>query len=134
MAKIEAIEAGVEEAIMLNEQGHVAETSTENIFVVKNGVIATPHPSQGVLRGITRDCVIRIAEELNYPLEERAITVHELYNADEVLVTGTAAEVVPIMKISGRTIGEGKPGPVFSKILRRFKELIRESSEGTPID
>ena len=133
LAKIEAIEAGVEEAVMLNEQGYVAETSTENIFIVKNGIVSTPHPSQGVLRGITRDFVIRIAKELGYPVEERAITVHELYNADEVFVTGTAAEVVPVVKITGRKIGEGRPGPVFSRVLDRFRELIKESSEGTHI-
>jgi branched-chain amino acid aminotransferase len=133
MAKIEAIEAGVEEAIMLNEQGHVAETSTENIFVVKNGVVATPHPSQGVLKGITRDAIISVAKELGYPMEERTITTHELYNADEVFVTGTAAEVVPIVQITGRRIGEGKPGPGYSRILEGFKKLIKKSTEGTPI-
>jgi len=134
MAKIEAIESGVEEAIMLNEQGYVAETSTENIFIVKNGMVSTPHPSQGVLRGITRDTVLGIARELGYTLEERAITVHELYNADEVFVTGTAAEVVPIVKITGRKIGEGEAGPVFAKILGRFRELIKRSNDGTPIN
>lgn len=133
MAKIEAIEAGVEEAIMLNEQGHVAETSTENIFVVKNGIVSTPHPSEGVLRGITRDAVIAVIKELRYPFEERALTVHELYNADEILVTGTAAEVVPIVRISGRVVGDGKPGPAYSGILEGFKKLIKKSTEGTPI-
>jgi len=134
MAKIEAIEAGVEEAIMLNEEGYVAETSTENIFVVKNGTVSTPHPSQGVLRGITRDAVIAAAKSLGYSVEERALTVHELYNADEVFVTGTAAELVPIVNISGRKIGEGKPGPIFSRILGSFKESIKKSTEGTPIN
>jgi len=133
MAKIEAIEAGAEEAIMLNEQGYVAETSTENIFIVKNGTVSTPHPSQGVLRGITRDAVISAARELGYPVEERPMTVHELYNADEVFVTGTAAELVPIVKISGRKIGEGKAGPIFSRVLGRFKESIKKSTEGTLI-
>jgi len=134
MAKIEAIEAGVEEAIMLNEEGYVAETSTENIFVVKNGTVSTPHPSQGVLRGITRDAVIAVTKSLGYSVEERALTVHELYNADEVFVTGTAAELVPIVNISGRKIGEGKPGPIFSRILGSFKESIKKSTEGTPIN
>lgn len=134
LAKIEAIEAGVEEAIMLNEQGYVAETSTENVFVVKNGVVATPHPSLGVLKGITRDVVIRIVKELGYPLEERSITVHELYNADEVLVTGTAAEVVPIAKISGRVVGDGKIGPVFTKVMARFRELAHSPKEGIVIE
>lgn len=133
LAKIEAIEAGVEESIMLNEQGYVAEASTENVFIVKNNVVATPHPSLGVLKGITRDVVIRIARELGYPVEERAITVHELFNADEVFVTGTAAEVVPITKISGRLIGDGKVGSVASKIVTRFQELSRSANEGVPI-
>jgi len=133
MAKIEAIEAGVEEAIMLNEQGYVAETSTENVFMAKNGVVCTPHPSQGVLRGITRDAVIGVAKELGYPVEERTITIHELYNADEVFVTGTAAELAPIVKITGRKVGAGKPGPIFSKILGRFKEHVKQPDEGTPI-
>lgn len=134
LAKMEAIEAGVEEAIMLNEQGYVAETSTENVFIVKNGVVTTPHPSLGVLKGITRDVVIRIVKEQGYPFEERGITVHELYNADEVFVTGTAAEIVPIIKISGRTIGNGKTGPVFMKVTARFRELIHSSKEGIIIE
>ena len=134
LAKIEAIEAGVEEAIMLNEQGYVAETSTENIFVVKNGIVVTPHPSLGVLKGITRDVVVRIVKELGFPLEERPITVHELFNADEVMVTGTAAEVVPVIKISGRTVGEGKVGPIFSKITARFRELANSPQEGIVIE
>jgi branched-chain amino acid aminotransferase len=133
MAKIEAIEAGVEEAIMLDEQGHVAETSTENVFVVKEGVLATPHPAQGVLRGITRDAVISVAKENRIPVEERAISVHELYNADEVFVTGTAAEVVPIVKITGRSIGNGNPGPVFARVVEGFKQLIKQSKDGTRI-
>jgi branched-chain amino acid aminotransferase len=134
LAKIEAIEAGAEEAIMLNEQGYVAETSTENIFVVKNGMVATPHPSLGVLRGITRDVVVRIVRELGYASEERPITVHELFNADEVVVTSTETEVIPVIKISGRTIGEGKVGPVFSKIITRFRELTSSPQEGIVIE
>jgi branched-chain amino acid aminotransferase len=134
MAKIEAIESGVEEAIMLNEQGYVAETSTENIFIVKNGIVSTPHPSQGVLRGITRDSVVAVTKDLGYQVEERPITIHELYNADEVFVSGTAAEIVPIVKITGRTIGEGKPGPIFGKIFAGFRQMIKKSKEGTPID
>jgi len=133
LAKIEAIEAGVEEAIMLNEQGYVAEGSTENIFMVKNNVVATPHPSLGVLKGITRDVSIRAAKELGYTVEERAFTVHELFNADEVFVTGTAAEVVPITKVSGRPIGDGKVGPVVSKIIMKFQELTHSPNEGVPI-
>jgi len=130
LAKMEATEAGVEEAIMLNEQGYVAETSTENIFIVKNGIVSTPHPSLGVLKGITRDVIIRAVKELNYPLEERSITVHELYNADEIFVTGTAAEIVPIVKISGRVVGNGEVGPRFKSILNQFRKYIADPKEG----
>lgn len=133
LAKMEAIEAGVEEAIMLNEQGYVAETSTENIFIVKNDVVSTPHPSLGVLKGITRDVVIRAVKELNYPLEERSITVHELYNADEIFVTGTAAEIVPIVKISGRIVGSGEVGPRFKSILNQFRKYITDPKEGIAV-
>jgi len=133
LAKMEATEAGVEEAIMLNEQGYVAETSTENIFIVKNGVVSTPHPSLGVLKGITRDVIIRAAKELNYQLEERSITVHELYNADEIFVTGTAAEIVPIVKISGRIVGNGEVGPRFKSILNQFHKYIADPKEGAAL-
>jgi len=134
LAKIEAIEAGVEEAIMLNEQGYVAGTSTENIFVIKNGTVATPHPSLGVLKGITRDVVMTIIKELDCPLEERSITVHELYNADEVFVTDTAAELVPVINVSGRVIGAGKVGPFFTKITARYRELASSPQEGIVIE
>lgn len=133
LAKIEAIEAGAEEAIMLNEQGYVAETSTENVFVVKNGTVATPHPSLGVLKGITRDVIIGIVKELGHPLEERSISIHELYNADEVFVTGTAAEAVPIIRISGRVVGDGRIGTVFMEIMKRFRDLTHSPKEGTVI-
>jgi len=134
LAKIEAIDAGVEEAIMLNEQGYVAETSTENIFIIKNNDVSTPHPSLGVLKGITRDVVIQSVKELNYPLEERSITVHELYNADEIFVTGTAAEIVPIVKISGRIVGNGEVGPRFKSILNQFRKHIADPAEGTSLN
>jgi len=77
---------------------------------------------------------VTVTKGLGYPVEERPITIHELYNADEVFVTGTAAEIVPIVKITGRTIGEGKPGPIFAKIFAGFREMIKKSKEGTPID
>jgi len=134
LAKIEVIEARVEDAVLLNEQGYVAETSTENVFVVKNNAIATPRPSLRVLKGITRDVVIRVAKELGHPVEERSITVHELFNADELFVSGTAAEIVPIVKISGRSVGDGNIGPVFYKILARFREFAHSPGEGTKID
>ena len=133
MAKMEAIEAGVEEAIMLNEQGYVAETSTENIFIVKGNVIITPVTSTGILQGITRDTVISIAKELGYQVEERSITIHDVYNADEAFVTGTAAESVPLIKVSGRVIGDGKTGPVFTKISNTYRKVISDPKQGMKI-
>jgi branched-chain amino acid aminotransferase len=133
MAKMEAIEGGVEEAIMLNEQGYVAETSTENIFIVKGNVIVTPDTSTGILRGITRDAMISIAKELGYQVEERSITIHEVYNADEAFVTGTAAESVPLIKVSGRVIGDGKAGPVFTKIADNYRKVIHDPKQGMRI-
>jgi len=134
LAKIEAIDAGVEEAVMLNEHGYVAETSTENVFIIKNGTVITAHPSLGVLRGITRDVVVQIVRELGYPLEERNITISELYNADEAFVTGTAAEIVPLVKVSGRIIGDGKVGPGVIKILEKYRELAHSPREGIVVE
>ncbi|MBS7657772.1 MAG: branched-chain-amino-acid transaminase [Candidatus Bathyarchaeia archaeon] len=134
LAKIEAIAAGVEEAIMLNQEGYVAEGSTENIFIVKGNEVATPPPSAGILKGITRDVVIEIAKELGYEVKERDITIHELYTADEVFVCGTGAEVVPIVEISGRTIGNGEIGPVYKKIKEKFKEKVKDPKEGVKIE
>jgi branched-chain amino acid aminotransferase len=134
LAKIEAIDAGVEEAIMLSEHGYVAETSTENVFIIKNGTVITAHPSLGVLRGITRDVVVQIVRELGYPLEERNITISELYNADEAFVTGTAAEIVPLVKVSGRVIGDGKVGPAVIKILEKYRELAHSPREGIVVE
>ncbi|MBS7645715.1 branched-chain-amino-acid transaminase [Candidatus Bathyarchaeota archaeon] len=133
LAKIEAIEAGVEEAIMLNDEGYVAEASTENIFIVKEGKVITPPPSAGVLDGITRRVAIDISRRLGYQVEERNITIHEVFNADEVFVTGTAAEIVPIVEVSGRKIGNGKIGPVVKKIREEFRRLTKEPSHGIPI-
>ena len=130
LARIEAIEAGAEESIMLNDRGFLAEGSTENLFLVKEGKIFTPPLTASILKGITRDVVIRIARELNCEVEERDLTMHELFNADEVFVTGTAAEIVPIVKVSGRVIGTGDVGPVVKKIIARFREMIKKPDEG----
>lgn len=134
LAKIEAIEAGVEEAIMLNSEGYVAEASTENIFIVKEGKVITPPPSAGVLKGITRQVAIDISRSLGYEVEERNITIHEVFNADEVFVTGTAAEIVPIIEVSGRKIGDGKIGPVVKKIREEFRNLTKQPEQGVPIE
>jgi branched-chain amino acid aminotransferase len=130
LARIEAIEAGAEESIMLNDRGFLAEGSTENLFLVKDGKVFTPPLTASILKGITRDAVIRIARELGFEVEERDLTMHELFNADEVFVTGTAAEIVPIVKVSGRVIGTGDVGPVVKKIITKFREMTKKPGEG----
>ncbi len=125
MAKIEANNAGVPEAIMLDGSGYVAECTGDNIFMFKNKVLKTP--LQGRLRGITRDTVMELAEKkLKLSVEETWITRHEFFNAEEVFLTGTAAELIPVVKIDGRVIGSGKPGPVTLKLLKLFHQTVRK--------
>jgi branched-chain amino acid aminotransferase len=124
MAKIEANNAGVPEAIMLDGSGYVAECTGDNIFMVKGGMLKTP--LQGRLRGITRDAVMELAaRKLKLDVQETLITRHEFFNADEVFLTGTAAELIPVVKIDGRVIGGGKPGPVTLKLLKLFHAAVR---------
>lgn len=130
LAKIEANKAGAMEAIMLDLRGFISEGTGDNIFIVKNGKIITPPPYASILVGITRNLVIDIAKKLGYEVEERDITVHELLNADEAFLTGTAAEVVPLLKVNGKNIGDGKPGPITTAIREKFKELTKE---GVPV-
>jgi len=123
-AKIEANNAGVPEAIMLDGSGYVAECTGDNIFMVKKGTLKTP--LQGRLQGITRDAVMELArKKCKLTVQETFITRHELFNADEVFLTGTAAELVPVVKIDGRVIGSGKPGPVTLRLLKLFHEIVR---------
>jgi branched-chain amino acid aminotransferase len=125
MAKIEANNAGVPEAIMLDGSGYVAECTGDNIFMIKDGFIKTP--LQGRLRGITRDAVMALAgKKCRLKVEETLITRHELYNAEEIFLTGTAAELIPVVKIDGRIIGAGKPGPVTLKLHKLFHEVTRK--------
>ncbi|MEM4576579.1 MAG: branched-chain-amino-acid transaminase [Candidatus Nezhaarchaeales archaeon] len=133
LAKIEANAVGADEAIMLDERGFVAEGTGENVFIVKNGVIYTPSRASGILPGITRARVIKLAEEMGYKVVERDITPAELLTADEVFLTGTAAGIVPVTKIAGRTIGDGKPGPITRKLIEKFRELREDPSEGVKI-
>ncbi|EHP86595.1 branched-chain-amino-acid transaminase [Methanotorris formicicus] len=123
LAKIQANYAGVDEAFLLDAEGYVAEGTGDNIFVVKNGVIKTPPVSSSVLRGITRDTVIDLARELGYEVVEERLTLHELYVADEVFITGTAAEIVPVVEIDGRKINDGKIGEITKKLREKFKEV-----------
>ena len=126
MAKIEASNAGYSEAIMLDPQGFVAECTGDNIFIVKNKVLLTP--SQGNLKGITRDLVLELADKIKIKTKECRITRHEVYVADECFLTGTAAEIIPIVKVDGRVIGSGKPGPMTAKIVKMFK--VRTKKDG----
>jgi len=125
LAKIEAINSGVEEAIMLNFQGYVAECTGDNIFIVKDGRLLTPPPYVGILKGITRDCVIELARHDGIPVSEELLTRHDLFNADESFLTGTAAEIIPVIKIDGRTIGNGKPGKMTSKLRKGFRAITK---------
>jgi branched-chain amino acid aminotransferase len=119
MAKIEASNSGYCEAIMLDHQGYVAECTGDNIFIVKNGALATP--SQGRLQGITRDAVLALAKKGGIAAEERLITRHEVYTAEECFLTGTAAEIIPVVKVDGRAVGDGKPGRLTKKMIKMFK-------------
>src|SRR6266481_5412916 len=131
MARIEANLAGADEALMLNDAGNVAECTADNVFIVKHGQIFTPAIAAGALRGITRSVVFEIAAELGVKVRETAITRHDVFVADECFLTGTAAEIVPVVKADGRPIGNGKPGPITTRIMARFREMTRET--GTPI-
>lgn len=123
LAKIEAINNGYEEAIMLDSLGYVAECTGDNIFTVKEGKIYTPPQCMGTLRGITRDTVLEIAEEKGISTNEHVITRHELYISDECFLTGTAAEIIPVVKIDGRKIGNGNPGSITKEMLEEFREI-----------
>jgi branched-chain amino acid aminotransferase len=131
MAKIEARQAGALEAIMLNDQGFVAECTGDNVFIVHKGKLYTPAAQQGALRGITRDAIFAIASELNLLIEEHDLTRYDVWIADECFLTGTGAEVIPVVKLDGRVIGDGAPGPIFKRVLNSFRKRVRE--EGTRI-
>ena len=125
LAKIEAINAGFEEAIMLSHSGYVTECTGENMFIVTEEGLLTPPPYIGVLRGITRQTVMDLAKGTRLAVQEQLLTRHDLYNAQEVFLTGTAAELIPVVKIDGRTIGAGKPGPITKKLQQAFHALTK---------
>lgn len=133
LAKIEANNVGADEAIILDTHGLVSEATAENIFIVKNSKIMTPPATSGPLAGITASVVKSIAEKLGYIVVERAITIAELYAADEAFLTGTAAELMPIREVNKRQIGEGKMGPVTERLLKEFLKIVRDPKQGTPI-
>ncbi len=123
LAKIEAANAGCDEAIMLDSLGYVAECTGDNIFVVKHGHLYTPPQCMGTLRGITRDAILEIARKSKISAHEHVITRHEVYISDECFLTGTAAEIIPVVKVDGRIIGEGAPGKLTLTLMKKFKQL-----------
>jgi len=129
LAKIEANNAGCEEAIMLNVEGFVAECTGDNVFIVKEGHLSTPPLSAGALYGITRRTVMDIAKESGYSVSEPNLTRYDLFNADECFLTGTGAEIVPVTKIDGRIIGRGRPGPVTRELEEKYRTLTKISGE-----
>ena len=131
LAKIEAHQANAAEALMLNEQGYIAECTADNVFIIKRGILFTPPVSAGSLRGITRGAVLDLAEEIGVPVKETELTRYDVFVADECFLTGTAAELVPVVQCDLRPIGDGKPGPVTARLLAAFRKLT--GSTGTPI-
>lgn len=129
LVRIEAKLAGVQEALMLNDQGYVAEGSGDNVFIVKGNKLITPPSSAGALEGITRNAILEIGEKLGYDVREELFTRHDVYVADEVFLTGTAAEVIAVTTVDGRTIGLGQTGPHTNRLLEEFRKLVIEDGE-----
>ena len=125
MAKQELARAGVLEGIMLTAEGYVAEATADNVFMVKNGKLYTPPKFLGILEGVTRNAVIDLAKEAGIEVREEVFTAHDLYNADEAFFSGTAAELIPVVKVDGRTIGDGKPGPMYKQLMEAFRALTK---------
>lgn len=128
MAKIEGTNAGCLEALMLNHKGEVAECTGDNIFMIQGGEVHTPSTDSGILEGITREAVMELAVEAGYKVVERTMDRYDVYNADECFLTGTAAELIPVVECDGRTIGDGKPGPITRDLLQRFRKLVHGGS------
>ncbi|MDP1561515.1 MAG: branched-chain-amino-acid transaminase [Pirellulaceae bacterium] len=124
LAKIEGLKAGCNEALMLNLNGEVAECTADNIFLIKNGRMSTPHVNAGILDGITRRAVIDLATEAGIDVAETTLTRHDVYVADECFLTGTAAEVIPVIKVDSRPIGDGLVGPITKQLMGAFKALV----------
>ena len=131
LAKIEGKQAGAEEVLMLNAEGYVVECSGDNIFWIKNETLVTPPVYMGILEGVTRNSVINLARDAGIHVEERVFTRHDLYIADECFLTGTAAEVIPVVKIDRRAIGDGQPGKLTQRLISAFRQYA--NSCGTPI-
>ena len=129
LAKIEAQHLGYHEAIMLNDQGYVAECTGDNVFIIHKGELITPSANAGALKGITRDTALEIADELGIPWREANMTRYDVWVADELFLTGTAAEIIPIVEVDARQIGNGKPGAITAKFLESFRRRV--VTEGT---
>ena len=129
LAKIEANNAGVEEAVMLNAEGFVSECTADNLFIIKRGTLMTPPLYAGALYGITRGTVMEIAEQAGVKVVEKNLTRYDLFNADECFITGTGAEIMPVIKIDGRVIGSGKPGALTRKLVAEYHALTNVSGE-----
>jgi branched-chain amino acid aminotransferase len=125
LAKLEGMQAGCSEALLLNHKGEIAECTGDNIFLVRKGRLLTPPCDAGILEGVTRDTVIELARGAGIEVAEVSLTKHDVYIADECFLTGTAAEVIPVVMVDGRPIGNGKPGPMTQDLIRRFHELTR---------
>jgi branched-chain amino acid aminotransferase len=123
LAKVEALNCGYSEAIILNAEGYVAEATGDNVFLLKRGALKTPSIDMGILEGVTRQAVIALAAERRLPVAETRLTRHDLYTADECFLTGTAAEIIPVIKIDGRVIGSGAPGPITLDLIKAFRKL-----------
>ena len=126
LARIEAHDAGVAEAIMLNHLGNVAECTADNIFIVKNGRVITPSIVDGILEGVTRQAILDLCVRMSIPCAEMSFQKHDLFVADEAFVTGTGAEVAPVTRIDGRVIGDGTPGPITKRLIDAFHKYVRE--------
>jgi branched-chain amino acid aminotransferase len=129
LAKIEAIQAGCLEALLLNNEGNVSECTGDNVFICTEGVLETPPATDQALEGITRDVIMKLAAEAGIPVRETSMTQYDLYTADECFLTGTGAEIMPVTKIDGRVIGDGMPGPVTRKVMKRFNKLVRRGKK-----
>jgi branched-chain amino acid aminotransferase len=125
MAKLEGLQAGCVEALMLNHKGEVAECTGDNVFIVRSGRLLTPPPEAGILEGITRNAVMELAHAAGIDCRETPLTRYDVYTADECFLTGTAAEVIPVVDVDGRRIGAGTPGPVTSRLKADFHRLVR---------
>jgi len=133
LARIEANNAGADEGICLDTRGFVSEGTGENVFIVKDGELFTPPTTAGALKGITRGIVFDLALNLGYKVTERDFTINDLFSADEVFLTGTAAEVAPVTEVNKKMIGNGKPGPITTALRERFYDFTKSKEAGTPI-